>query len=104
MAPSRKAQAGTPAAATGEMSQRASQSRERSAGQPVNTDIPSDTLTEEDVPPATADAPEVRDAWLQRIRELAAAGKFDDARASLREFIRRWPDYPLPADLRALGP
>lgn len=85
------------------MSQRAGQSRERSAGPPTQTGIAADAMAEEDVPPATVDAPEVRDAWLQRIRELAAAGKFDDARASLREFMRRWPDYPLPADLRTLG-
>lgn len=56
----------------------------------------------EDVPPATADSPEVRDAWLQRIRELARAGNTDDARASLDEFVRRYPDHPLPDDLRAL--
>lgn len=56
-----------------------------------------------EVPPATADSPEVRDAWLQRIRELAASGQTDAARASLREFIRRHPDAPLPDDLRALS-
>ena len=56
----------------------------------------------EDVPPATADSPEVREAWLQRIRELAEAGNADDARASLEEFVRRYPNHPLPDDLRAL--
>lgn len=91
-----------PAGQTSNTVQRATQSRERSAGKLVDADIPADSMAEEDVPPATADAPEVRDAWLQRIRELAAAGMLDDARASLREFIRRWPDYPLPDDLRAL--
>lgn len=56
----------------------------------------------EDVPPATADSPEVREAWLQRIRELAKAGNTDDARASLHEFVHRYPNHPLPDDLRAL--
>jgi TolA-binding protein len=56
----------------------------------------------EDVPPATADSPEVREAWLQRIRELAEAGNTADARASLQEFVRRYPNHPLPDDLRAL--
>ena len=56
-----------------------------------------------DVPPATADSPDVRQAWLQRIRELAAAGQTDAARASLKEFVRRHPDAPLPDDLRALA-
>lgn len=57
----------------------------------------------DDIPPATADAPAVRDAWLQRIRGLADAGDLQDARASLREFVRRYPTFPLPDDLRALG-
>ena len=56
----------------------------------------------EDVPPATADSPEVREAWLQRIRELAQSGQAGDARASLEEFVHRYPDHPLPDDLRAL--
>ena len=56
----------------------------------------------DDRPPASADAPEVRDAWLRRIRELRAAGQFDDARASLREFVRRHPDTAVPDDLRPL--
>lgn len=55
----------------------------------------------DDQPPATADAPEVRQAWLQRIRELIAAGETDAARASLQEFRRRYPDAVLPEDLRA---
>ena len=56
-----------------------------------------------DVPPATMASPEARDAWLARIRELVAAGRVDAARASLREFTHRYPDFQLPADLRALA-
>lgn len=97
MAPAREVQTGA-AAEADPMARRASQPQER------NAEIPADALGEEDVPPATVDAPEVRDAWLQRIRELAASGNLEAARASLREFVRRWPDYPLPDDLRALGP
>lgn len=74
--------------ATGTAARTAAQSRE-------------DALAE-DVPPATADSPEVREAWLQRIRELAQAGDTEDARASLREFVHRYPNHPLPDDLRAL--
>jgi hypothetical protein len=58
----------------------------------------------DDIPPATVASPQVRDAWLARIRELAAAGNIEDARASLREFQHRYPEYPLPQDLRALLP
>ena len=57
----------------------------------------------DEVPPATVDSPAVRDAWLQRIHGLVEAGDIAGARASLREFARRYPDYPLPEDLRALG-
>jgi hypothetical protein len=57
---------------------------------------------EEVVPPATADDPQVRDAWLLRIRELVRAGKPDAARESLRAFRARYPQQPVPDDLRAL--
>ena len=56
----------------------------------------------DDIPPATADSPAVRDAWLQRIHALIDSGDIARARASLREFVRRYPAYPLPEDLRAL--
>lgn len=56
----------------------------------------------DDQPPATVDSPEVRKAWLHRVRELRDDGQLDEARASLREFHRRYPDAPLPDDLRPL--
>lgn len=37
--------------------------------------------------------------WLQRIREFKAKGDLAQADASLRAFRRRYPDYPVPADL-----
>lgn len=55
----------------------------------------------DDEPPATADSPAVQQAWLQRIRELIAHGQTTGAKASLQEFKRRYPQYPLPPDLRA---
>ncbi len=58
----------------------------------------------EDVPPATVDSPEVRRAWLRRIGELLQEGRVDDAKASLAEFRRRYPDAPLPPELRTLEP
>ena len=45
---------------------------------------------------------EVRDAWLRRIGELLKQGKHDDAKASLAEFRRRYPDASLPPELRKL--
>ncbi|MEN4904688.1 hypothetical protein [Luteimonas sp. TWI1437] len=59
-------------------------------------------LPEDDAPPASADAPEVREAWLARVRELLDAGDIGAARASLAEFHRRHPQAELPPDLRAL--
>lgn len=54
-------------------------------------------------------APEVRsteeneplspEVWLQRIRELRNKGEVAQADESLRAFRRRYPDYPLPADV-----
>jgi hypothetical protein len=58
---------------------------------------------EEVVPPATANDPAVRDAWLLRIRELVRDGHLDQARESLHAFRARYPGQPLPEDLRALG-
>ena len=63
--------------------------------------VPRALLDEE--PPATADSPGVQQAWLQRIREMLAAGETEAARNSLVEFQRRYPGYALPRDLRALA-
>lgn len=56
----------------------------------------------EDIPPATADSPVVRDAWLHRIGQLLEQGQRQEAKASLTEFRRRYPATVLPPALRAL--
>jgi hypothetical protein len=56
----------------------------------------------DDEPPASADSPEVREAWLKRVRELVTHGDRDAARDSLREYRRRYPDAVIPDDLRPL--
>jgi hypothetical protein len=38
--------------------------------------------------------------WLERIEDLRKQGKLDEARASLAEFRKRYPDYRLPESLR----
>lgn len=53
-------------------------------------------------PPATVDSPQIHRAWLERIRELRKAGETDAARASLREYRRRYPGHTLPDDLEDL--
>lgn len=39
-------------------------------------------------------------AWLEDIRKLKAQGKNDDVQRELAEFKKRYPDYPLPDDLK----
>ncbi len=57
----------------------------------------------DDRPPVSADSPEFRQAWLQRIRTQIAKGNTDAARDGLQEFRRRYPDLELPEDLRKLA-
>ena len=57
---------------------------------------------ENDEPPATMNSPGARSAWLRRISELANQGRTDEARASLAEFRKRYPNERIPAALRAL--
>lgn len=57
---------------------------------------------DQDIPPATAASPAVRDAWLHRIGELLEQGEREQAKASLAEFRRRYPAATLPPALRAI--
>ncbi|GAB1407927.1 hypothetical protein MASR1M8_18460 [Thermomonas brevis] len=72
---------------------------ERAATAAAVADAPDD-----DVPPATLDAPGVREAWLRRIGELLAEGRTDEARESLAVFRKRYPDAVLPPELQPLEP
>ncbi|GHC06163.1 hypothetical protein [Thermomonas carbonis] len=74
------------------------------AADAATLDTFANAIDEEDVPPATMDAPAARDAWLRRIGELQQQGKVDEAKASLAEFRRRYPDAVLPPELRKLEP
>ena len=102
-APARRAAAISPSPAQDAMQQSATNEAARAAmagaadAGSLHDDEPVD-----DVPPATADSPAVRDAWLQRIRGLVDDGDVAAARASLREFVRRYPTFARPEDLRAL--
>jgi hypothetical protein len=44
---------------------------------------------------------EAAEDWMKRIVDLHRDGKTEEARAELEKFQRRYPDYPLPAELRA---
>uniref|UniRef100_UPI001F16BA24 hypothetical protein n=1 Tax=Rothia nasisuis TaxID=2109647 RepID=UPI001F16BA24 len=77
---------------------------EAAALETVTSEEFANAVDDGDVPPATMDAPAVRDAWLRRIGELQQQGRIDDAKASLGEFRRRYPDAVLPPELRKLEP
>ena len=51
--------------------------------------------------PATAQSLEPK-AWLDRIAELRRQGKLQEAEENLKAFRERYPDYPLPAELKNL--
>lgn len=72
------------------------------AGAPPSTHL--SDIAGEDVPPATMDSPQAREAWLARIRDLLRAGEVDAAKASLQEFRHRHPDASLPPELQQLEP
>ena len=91
-------------AAAGGAAQGQANEAERAAAASTGAPLVQDDGFGEDVPPATVDSPEVRRAWLRRIGELLQEGRVDDAKASLAEFRRRYPDVTLPPDLRALEP
>lgn len=92
-----------PAAKAASALQRDADAAARSAHEARVRQEPAFAEAEEDeVPPATADSPEVRDAWIARIRELLRTGDADAARESLRAFRARYPAHVLPEDLRAL--
>jgi hypothetical protein len=53
--------------------------------------------------PASASARSMKPAtWLARVRELRDQQRLPEARASLREFRRRYPDFVIPSDLAPL--
>ncbi|HTL14123.1 MAG TPA: hypothetical protein VL251_03385, partial [Thermomonas sp.] len=79
----------------------AARGREASAAQAAEAAV---DAPGEDVPPATMDSPEARQAWLDRIDALLDQGRIEEARASLAEFRRRYPDAALPPELDALEP
>ena len=80
------------------------QNEAQAAAETSTLDAFANTGDEEEVPPATMDAPAARDAWLRRIGELQQQGKIDEAKASLAEFRHRYPDVVLPPELRKLEP
>lgn len=90
--------------ATREQAKRTRQNEAEAAADALTSEQFAKAIDEEDVPPATMNAPAARDAWLRRIGELQQQGRIDEAKASLAEFRRRYPDAVLPPELRKLEP
>ncbi len=75
------------------------------AAAPPPASVPSAAADQpyDDQPPVSADSPQFRQAWLQRIRNLLAKGETEAGRNSLQEFRRRYPDSELPEDLKKVA-
>jgi len=52
--------------------------------------------------PNPATGPMTPANWLAQVRQLLAAHRTDEARASLKLFRKRYPNYVVPADLAPL--
>ncbi len=52
--------------------------------------------------PAAGPAAEGPEPWLERIRQLVKEGRLEEARKSLEEWRRRYPDWAVPEDLKGL--
>jgi hypothetical protein len=87
-----------------QVAKRARQNEAEAAANAMTSEQFAKAMDEEDVPPATMNAPAARDTWLRRIGELQQEGRIDDAKASLAEFRRRYPDEVLPPEMRKLEP
>lgn len=84
-------------------------SREAPATAPATAPAPQQFTNEQDAEMATemdqatpqaADKPLEPEAWLEKIRELKAAGRDEEAARELELFAKAYPDYELPADLK----
>jgi hypothetical protein len=51
---------------------------------------------------AAGPAAEPPESWLESIRQMIREGRLEEARKSLRELRKRYPDFPLADDLKAL--
>lgn len=51
---------------------------------------------------AASPAAEGPEPWLERIRQLVKEGRLEEARKSLEEWRRRYPDWGVPEDLKGL--
>ncbi|MCC7247580.1 MAG: hypothetical protein IT473_03055 [Lysobacter sp.] len=76
------------------------------AAAPAPAPVPASAAADQpydDQPPVSADSPQFRQAWLQRIRNLLAKGETEAGHNSLQEFRRRYPDSELPEDLKKVA-
>jgi hypothetical protein len=58
------------------------------------------TESRRSMPAAAADAERTAENWIEHIRRLRAEGRMEEASQELKAFRERYPDHPLPDDLR----
>ena len=72
------------------------------AARAAAADVQAFEMADDEAPPVSMDMPAAREAWLRRIIELLDQGETRNARESLAEFRRRYPNATLPPRLDAL--
>ena len=72
------------------------------AARAAAADVQAFEMADDEAPPVSMDMPAAREAWLRRIIELLDQGETQNARESLAEFRRRYPNATLPPRLDAL--
>ena len=72
------------------------------AARAAAADVQAFEMADDEAPPVSMDMPAARQAWLRRIIELLDQGETQNARESLAEFRRRYPNATLPPRLDAL--
>jgi hypothetical protein len=68
--------------------------------QPQSESMMSAPARTDDASAAEEDRVEPPQAWIERIRVMHAQGRYPQAQAELKAFKTRYPDYPVPDDLK----
>jgi hypothetical protein len=68
--------------------------------QPQSDSLMSAPARTDDASAAEQDQVESPQAWIERIRVMRAQGRYPQAQAELKAFKTRYPDYPVPGDLK----
>lgn len=76
--------------------------RDRTAASAAVADAAQANASQKSAALALEAAPQTPAAWLARVRRLHAADRIEEARTSLREFRKQYPEHVIPSDLAPL--